>query len=142
MVASPGNIFTASAKPSPFALDLVISGDGTERHSPHRAAETVMGVASWLAPVPIPYSLFDHSYIASADVDSTFRALAEISLIATGVDERGDGAFTAHRLVLTVMRDRLAEAGSAMSRISRSNSSHPRFRGNRMIFQTGRPARF
>ena len=96
-----------------IALDRVISGEESGRHKARPEAETIMGVASLLAPVPIPYSTFRHPRLASADIDGAFRALAEVSLIATGEDEHGEGTFTVHRLVQAVMRDRLAEASHA-----------------------------
>src|SRR5262249_49986905 len=55
--------------------------------------------------------IFHHPRLASADIDGAFRALAEVSLVATGEDDRGEGTFTVHRLVQAVMLDRLAEAG-------------------------------
>jgi hypothetical protein len=94
-----------------IALQRVIDGDAMLNIKPCPQAERVMGVAALLAPVPIPFAIFSHPILASTDVDGAFRALAEVSLIATGEDDRGNGTFTVHRLVQAFMRDRLAETG-------------------------------
>jgi tetratricopeptide (TPR) repeat protein len=93
-----------------IALQRVIDGDATVGVKPCPDAEVIMGVAALLAPVPIPFAIFSHPRLGSADVDGAFRAFAEVSLIATGEDDRGNGTFTVHRLVQAIMRDRLAEA--------------------------------
>jgi tetratricopeptide (TPR) repeat protein len=72
-----------------------------------------MGVAALLAPVPIPFAIFSQPWLGSFDVDGAFRALAEVSLITTGEDDYG--TFTVHRLVQTIMRERLAELGLTAS---------------------------
>jgi tetratricopeptide (TPR) repeat protein len=92
-----------------IALQRVIDGDAAVGVKPCPDAELVMGVAALLAPVPIPFAIFSHPKLAMVDVDGAFRALAEVSLINTGEDERGKGAFTVHRLVQAVMQDRLAD---------------------------------
>jgi tetratricopeptide (TPR) repeat protein len=89
-----------------------IDGDTTVSVRPSPDAEIIMGVTALLAPVPIPFAIFSHPRLASADVDGAFRALAEVSLISTGVDDRGNNTFTVHRLVQTIMKERLADAGS------------------------------
>jgi tetratricopeptide (TPR) repeat protein len=94
-----------------IALERVIEGGATLSVKPCPEAERVIGVAAMLASVPIPFALFSHPSLAAVDVDSAFRALAEVSLIATGEDDRGNGTFSLHRLVQAIMRERLEEAG-------------------------------
>jgi hypothetical protein len=94
-----------------IALQRVIDGDATVGVKPCREAQKVLGVAALLAPVPIPFAIFSHPQLAMIDVDDAFRALAEVSLITTGEDDRGSGTFTVHRLVQAVMQDRLAQVG-------------------------------
>jgi tetratricopeptide (TPR) repeat protein len=93
------------------ALQRVIDGDATVDAKPCPEAQKVLGVAALLAPVPIPFAIFSHPRLAMVDVDSAFRSLAEVSLIVTGEDNRGNGTFTVHRLVQAIMQERLAEAG-------------------------------
>jgi tetratricopeptide (TPR) repeat protein len=93
-----------------IALQRVIDGDATLKLKPCPDAERVMGVAVLLAPVPIPFALFSHPSLRTANVDGAFRSLAEVSLIATGEDDRGNGTFSVHRLVQKIMCDRLAKA--------------------------------
>jgi tetratricopeptide (TPR) repeat protein len=94
-----------------IALQRVIEGEATIGAKACPGAQKVLGVAALLAPVPIPFAIFSHPRLGEADVDGAFRALAEVSLIATGEDEHGNGTFTVHRLVQAIMRERLVEAG-------------------------------
>jgi hypothetical protein len=94
-----------------IAFQRVIDGDATVGVKPCPEAHKVLGVAALLAPVPIPFAIFSHPGLGSADIDGAFRALAEVSLITRGEDDRGNGTFTVHRLVQAIMQERLAEAG-------------------------------
>jgi tetratricopeptide (TPR) repeat protein len=94
-----------------IALRRAIDGDATLCAKPCPDAETIMGIAALLAPVPIPFAIFSRPRLGTADVDGAFRALAEVSLITTGEDDLGNGTFSVHRLVQAIMRVRLAEAG-------------------------------
>ena len=91
-----------------LALERAINGDATLGVKACPEAGIVMGVAALLAPVPIPFSLFSHPRLAAADLDAAFRALADVSLIAVDADA---SAFTLHRVVQAIMRERLAEGG-------------------------------
>jgi tetratricopeptide (TPR) repeat protein len=91
-----------------IALERVINGDATLGVKPCPGAEKVLGVAALLAPVAIPFAIYSHPRLGSADVDAAFIALAEVSLITIGKDDHGSGTFTVHRLVQAV--DRLANA--------------------------------
>jgi tetratricopeptide (TPR) repeat protein len=93
-----------------IALQRVIEGDAVVGVKPCTEAQTVLGVAALLAPVPIPFAIFSHPRLGSADVDGAFRALTEVSLIIIGEDDRSNGTFTMHRLAQATMRERLAEA--------------------------------
>jgi hypothetical protein len=92
-----------------IALQRVIDGDATVGVKPCPEAQKVLGVAALLAPVPIPFAIFTHPQLATVLVDAAFRALAEVSLITTGEEYRGNGTFTLHRLVQSIMRERLEE---------------------------------
>jgi tetratricopeptide (TPR) repeat protein len=94
-----------------IALRRVIHGDAEGGVEPCPDAEIIMGVAALMAPVPIPFAIFSHPRLASTDVDGAFRALTEVSLVTTGEDDRGNGAFTVHRLVQAIMEERLAGTG-------------------------------
>jgi NB-ARC domain len=93
-----------------IALQRVIDGDAAEGVKPCPEAEKVLGVAALMAPVSIPFAIFSHPQLATVDVDGAFRALAEVSLIAVGEDDRGNGTFTVHRLVQATMQERLAKS--------------------------------
>jgi hypothetical protein len=68
-----------------------------------------MGVASLLAPEPVPYALFNHPRLASVDIDGAFRALAEVSLIAAGEDpDIAESRWTLARVLIA--QGRTAEA--------------------------------
>jgi TIR domain/NB-ARC domain len=94
-----------------IALERVIEGDAAAGVKSCPDARVIMGVAALLASVPIPFAIFSHPRLGSADVDGVFRALAEVSLITTGENDRCNSTLTVHRLVQAIMRDRLAEAG-------------------------------
>ncbi len=97
-----------------LALERAIAGDATLGIKACPEVEIVMGVAAHLAPVPIPFSLFDHPRLGDADLDTAFRTLTVFSLIAADADGSGDGAFTVHRLVQTIMQERLAANGDTV----------------------------
>ncbi|MGE0023020.1 MAG: tetratricopeptide repeat protein [Hyphomicrobium sp.] len=101
-----------------LALDRAIAGDATLGIKGCPEASIVMGVAALLAPVPLPFSLFSHHLLRSANLDAAFRSLGDVSLIQIAHDT---GSFSVHRVVQAIMRDRLAEAGETEHAVRLAN---------------------
>jgi tetratricopeptide (TPR) repeat protein len=79
----------------------------------HRAAETLLGLFSYLSPERIPLDLVTDDLLPEDDRAEALAALFAVSLI--DYDELADGTAAAslHRLVQAAMRVRLAEQGRA-----------------------------
>jgi tetratricopeptide (TPR) repeat protein len=81
-------------------------------------AERLMEIAAFFAPDRIPVSLFTEDVMRVSERDDALAALAELSLITHETLEDGTPAFTVHRLVQAVMRDRLGDGQQAPQQIA------------------------
>ena len=70
-------------------------------------AETLMGIAAFLAPDRIPLDLFTADVIDEDALNKAVAALYNVSLITYEPLDDGSRGFTVHRLVQEVMRGRL-----------------------------------
>ncbi|MGB0084687.1 MAG: FxSxx-COOH system tetratricopeptide repeat protein, partial [Rhodomicrobiaceae bacterium] len=78
-------------------------------------AETLMGIAAFLAPDRIPLDIITADVIGEAELNKAVAALYNVSLITHETLDDGSRGISLHRLVQEVMRARLAERGEAES---------------------------
>ena len=77
------------------------------------SAEPVLGLFAWLDPEAIPRSLAATAEPDEDRLDDAIVALTNAALIARGPDTACGPSVTMHRLVQTIVRERLATAGKA-----------------------------